>query len=360
MSIMSLAKAHVRYEGTDFSLPVPLGSASDIQQKFEQAHLKRYGYTQPGKPITLEKISIEAVTEAPLPPTSTFRSTGTNTASADVGPQPIRKEPADVGPQLIRKAPEDVPSQPVRKEPADVPPQPIRTYFRGAWLEAPVHDRSDLTANSVIDGPAMIIDPTSTLIVDNYWRAELLPSGMLRLHRLPGGTATTLSQEHHRADPILLEVFNNLFMFIAEQMGITLQNTSHSVNIKERLDFSCALFDGAGNLIANAPHIPVHLGSMGESVQEMIRQVGDRLRPGDVYALNDPYHGGTHLPDITVITPVFDDKGESILFFLASRGHHADVGGITPGSMPPASTSVLDEGILLNMVQIVNQGRFLE
>ena len=161
-------------------------------------------------------------------------------------------------------------------------------------------------------------------------------------------------------DPILLEVFNNLFMAIAEQMGVTLANTAHSVNIKERLDFSCALFDRDGQLIANAPHIPVHLGSMGTAVQALMQANDGRFQPGDVYASNAPYSGGTHLPDITVITPVFDKTGQALLFYVASRGHHADIGGITPGSMPPNSVTIEQEGVLLDNFQLVASGRFLE
>ncbi len=154
-------------------------------------------------------------------------------------------------------------------------------------------------------------------------------------------------------DPVLLEIFNNLFMSIAEQMGMRLQNTAYSVNIKERLDFSCALFDGEGNLIANAPHMPVHLGSMSESIKTVMRENAGRMVPGDAYVINDPYHGGTHLPDVTVITPVFDRAGQEILFYVGSRGHHADIGGITPGSMPPFSTSLDEEGVLFTNFQLV-------
>ena len=161
-------------------------------------------------------------------------------------------------------------------------------------------------------------------------------------------------------DPVLLEVFNNLFMNIAEQMGLQLQNTAYSVNIKERLDFSCALFDAAGNLIANAPHMPVHLGSMGESIKTVIRENAGKMHPGDVYMLNDPYHGGTHLPDVTVITPVYVAEGNEPTFYVGSRGHHADIGGTTPGSMPPFSTRIDEEGVQINNVKLVDRGIFLE
>ena len=157
-------------------------------------------------------------------------------------------------------------------------------------------------------------------------------------------------------DPVMLEIFNNLFMSIAEQMGVRLRSTAHSVNIKERLDFSCAIFDDAGNLIANAPHIPVHLGSMGESIKMVIKRNAGRIRRGDVYVLNDPYHGGTHLPDITVVTPVFGRRGDEILFYTASRGHHAEVGGMTPGSMPAFSTRIEEEGVLIDNWLLVADG----
>ena len=320
----TICKAHVRYEGTDFALPVQLGSASDIKTTFEEAHFKRYGYVLTGKQITVEKLSVESITQPPFPQAA----------------------------KVVTQKREDFPTL------STVPTKKASVYLNGKWCDTPVYQRSQLAVGTTVSGPAVVIDPTSTLVIQANWDATILQSGMLQMKRVHGGTTMQLAPAPLQPDPILLEVFNNLFMFIAEQMGITLQNTSHSVNIKERLDFSCALFDGIGNLIANAPHIPVHLGSMGESVQEMIRQVGDQLRPGDVYALNDPYHGGTHLPDITVITPYFDDQNQRILFYLASRGHHADIGGITPGSMPPASKSVLEEGVLLDMVRVVEGGRF--
>ena len=199
----------------------------------------------------------------------------------------------------------------------------------------------------------------STIVLEPGWQRTQQADGMIVLSKMSGASAAKRVISTDKSDPILLEIFNNLFMFIAEQMGVTLQNTGHSVNIKERLDFSCAIFDDQGNLIANAPHMPVHLGSMGESVKEMLQQVGSQLRKGDVYALNDPYHGGTHLPDITVMTPFFDNSG-FVAFFVAARGHHADVGGITPGSMPPNSTHIEQEGVLLNMFKLVDAGEFRE
>jgi len=221
-----------------------------------------------------------------------------------------------------------------------------------------VYDRDTLTPGNAIEGPAIIKEANATTVIEPGWRAQVTPHNHLVLDRvepLPGREMVGTD-----ADPIMLEVFNNLFMSIAEQMGAALENTAYSVNIKERLDFSCAIFDQKGQLIANAPHMPVHLGSMSESVQEIIRKRQGRMRAGDVYMLNDPYHGGTHLPDITVITPVFDDEAREILFYVASRGHHADVGGITPGSMPPHSKHIDEEGVLIDNAVLVERGRFLE
>ena len=231
-------------------------------------------------------------------------------------------------------------------------------YAAGAWHDTPVYDREDLLPGDLLEGPAIIIEPTSTTVVDPGWRAELTARNHLSLARVvPLERAAAVGTS---VDPVMLEVFNNLFMSIAEQMGSTLENTAYSVNIKERLDFSCAVFDPEGNLVANAPHMPVHLGSMSESVRAIIRARTGAMSPGDVYMLNAPYNGGTHLPDITVITPVFDAAGKELLFYVGSRGHHADVGGITPGSMPPDSTTVDQEGVLIDNFLLVDKGRFLE
>ena len=207
-------------------------------------------------------------------------------------------------------------------------------------------------------GPALLVESHQTVVVEPGWQAQLDHSGCLVLRRVealkrsaPMGTS---------ADPILLEVFNNLFMSIAEQMGVTLQNTAHSVNIKERLDFSCAVFASDGSLVANAPHMPVHLGSMDRSVESVIRQNSGQMKPGDVYVLNAPYNGGTHLPDITVVTPVFDNAGAEVLFYTASRGHHADVGGMAPGSSTPRATHIEEEGVLIDNFRLVTKGRLDE
>ena len=215
-----------------------------------------------------------------------------------------------------------------------------------------------MTPGARVPGPAIIVEPHGTNVVEPEWEAELTNAGDLVVERVVERAASRdVSTE---VDPIMLEIFNNLFMSIAEQMGTVLENTAHSVNIKERLDFSCALFNAKGELIANAPHMPVHLGSMGESVKTIIRERGRKMQPGDVYALNAPYNGGTHIPDVTVITPMFDDGGRTILFFLGSRGHHADIGGITPGSMPPRSAVIEEEGVLIDNFRAVRGGVFAE
>jgi 5-oxoprolinase (ATP-hydrolysing) len=232
-----------------------------------------------------------------------------------------------------------------------------RRFSKGSWHKTPVYDRHNLTVGDRIPGPALIIETTGTNVIEVGWSAELTSQNHLIL-RQEVETTPLLMTQTSQPDPVLLEIFNNLFRAVAEEMGITLQNTSYSVNIKERLDFSCAIFDTEGQLVANAPHIPVHLGSMGESVTRLILDKGTDLKPGDVYLSNNPYNGGTHLPDITVITPVFLEGGDRPQFYLASRGHHADIGGITPGSMPPNSQSILEEGILFDNVQLVDQGKF--
>jgi 5-oxoprolinase (ATP-hydrolysing) len=231
-------------------------------------------------------------------------------------------------------------------------------YTGGAWHDAPVYARDDLRPGDRIAGPAVIGERNATTVIEPGWEATLSQRNHLLLQRV-----VAIRRDHAlgtTADPVLLEVFNNLFMAIAEQMGVTLANTAHSVNIKERLDFSCALFDAGGNLIANAPHMPVHLGSMGESVKTIIDRRQGTMHAGDVFVLNAPYNGGTHLPDVTVIAPVFLAGADHPEFYVASRGHHADIGGITPGSMPPDSHHVEEEGVLLDNVQLVAQGRFLE
>jgi 5-oxoprolinase (ATP-hydrolysing) len=229
-----------------------------------------------------------------------------------------------------------------------------RVFFTDEWIETPCYDRDALLPGMKVSGPAIVRERNTTIVIEPGWQADVTSLNHLVLKRVQ-----PLRREHAigtQADPVLLEVFNNLFMAIAEQMGITLANTATSVNIKERLDFSCALFDSAGHLIANAPHMPVHLGSMGESVQEILRRRGPSMQRGDVFVLNAPYAGGTHLPDVTVVMPVFITDHLRPTFFVAARGHHADIGGSTPGSMPADSKHIEEEGVLLDNVQLVANG----
>ncbi|MDF6022353.1 hydantoinase B/oxoprolinase family protein [Streptomyces sp. JH34] len=313
----------LRYAGTDAALPVAHGTVTAMTREFTEAHRARYGFTT-DKPLVAEAVSVEATgTAGPHTPPRTGVRTG------------------------------------------EEPPEPLATVrmFTGdGWRDAGLHRRGTLRAEDVVTGPAVIAEDDATTVLDLGWQATAGPAGHLVLTRTgprPGRTAVGT-----RVDPVMLEVFNNLFMSIAEQMGVRLENTAHSVNIKERLDFSCALFDADGDLVANAPHIPVHLGSMGESIKEVLRRNRGSLRPGDVYAVNDPYHGGTHLPDVTVVTPVFDEPGhgrEGVLRFLvASRGHHAEIGGITPGSMPAFSRTVDEEGVLFDNWLLVRDGTLRE
>jgi 5-oxoprolinase (ATP-hydrolysing) len=205
----------------------------------------------------------------------------------------------------------------------------VRMFSEGEWHVTPLYARDDTRVGDTIDGPAIIAEANATTVVEPGWQARVTEQDHLVLsEREPRRERRAIGTD---VDPVMLEVFNNLFMSIAEQMGLRLQATAYSVNIKERLDFSCALFDADGNLIANAPHMPVHLGSMSESIKTVMRENAGKMRAGDAYVVNDPYHGGTHLPDVTVITPVFDRAGEAILFYVGSRGHHADIGGTTPG-----------------------------
>ncbi|AUX32975.1 MULTISPECIES: hydantoinase B/oxoprolinase family protein [Sorangium] len=312
-----IRRAHVRYDGTDTALVVPYGSAEAIRAAFEAAYRKRFAFLMPDKALVLESVSVEAI-----------------------GPGDAAEErPAE--------------ARPHRPE-ADAR---ARMFAEGAFRDAALYRRERLGRGAVIDGPAIVAEANATTVVEPGWQAEITALGHMTLTRVaPRPERRAVGTE---VDPVMLEVFNNLFMNIAEQMGLRLQNTAHSVNIKERLDFSCALFDAEGNLIANAPHMPVHLGSMGESIRTVIAR-NPGMKPGDVYVLNDPYHGGTHLPDVTVVTPVWDDQGARALFYVASRGHHADIGGITPGSMPPFSRTIEEEGVLLDNVMLVEAGRLRE
>jgi 5-oxoprolinase (ATP-hydrolysing) len=347
--VMVHVRAHIRYAGTDTALEVPAfalpasencgegrgasppsppkgGEGGDrgaaiakLRSAFEAAHKARFGFIDPAKELVVEAVSVEAVgggakfsepvlavTTAPLPP----------------------------------------------------PKQRTRFFSGGTWHDAAVYVRDQLAPGHRVAGPAILIEPHQTIVVENGWRAEVTAKNHLVLTRvtpLARGLAIGTA-----ADPVMLEVFNNLFMSIAEQMGVSLQNTAYSVNIKERLDFSCAVFAHDGSLVANAPHMPVHLGSMDRAVETIIRENTGRIRPGDVYAINAPYNGGTHLPDITVCTPVFDDAEREILFWVASRGHHADVGGISPGSMSPNARTIEEEGVYIDNFKVVDRGHFRE
>ncbi len=310
---------HLRYDGTDTSLPVPLADIPAMVAAFETAHKAQFGFVFEGKTIVIEAAEVETA--------------GGGTAI---------DEPAQSAPEH-------------RTDPAST----TRLFSGGSWHDAGVFtDRAALKPGHIIDGPALIVEPHQTVVVEPGWQAQVSARNHLVLRRV-----VALPKAHAigtDADPVMLEVFNNLFMSIAEQMGLTLQNTAYSVNIKERLDFSCAVFAADGSLVANAPHMPVHLGSMDRSVESIIAQNKGTMKPGDVYALNAPYNGGTHLPDITVVTPVFNDDNSEILFYVASRGHHADVGGTAPGSMTPLATSVTEEGVLFDNFHLVKQGVFQE
>jgi len=314
---------HLRYEGADTALPIPFSEPDIMARDFEMLHRQRFGFISPEKSIFAAAIEVEAagggeVAEVARP--GTALESVSETASAQV---------------------------------CDT----TRFYSSGAWRDAAVYLRKQINPGMKLLGPALLIEPNQTVVIEDGWQLEVSPRNDLVLRRSVPRPRERLGTE---ADPVLLEVFNNLFMSIAEQMGEALRNTAQSVNIKERLDFSCAIFDTEGHLVANAPHLPVHLGSMDRSVETIIRLRRSEMRPGDVYMLNAPYNGGTHLPDITVVTPVFDEQGTDILFYVASRGHHADVGGITPGSMTPRATTIEEEGVYIDNVKLVDQGRFLE
>ena len=310
---------HLRYAGTDTALQVPFGDPDPMRAAFEAAHKRLFGFITPEKALIAETVSVEAAA------------------------------PGETA-QEAETAPREAPLKPVAG---------ARIFFGGAWVEAPVYERGQLAAADLIEGPALIREANATTIVIPGWQAEVTPRNHLILRRV----LPRLRENHadaRRADPVLLELFNNLFMSAAEQAGSVLRNTAQSVNIKERLDFSCAVFDAQGGLIANAPHVPVHLGAMGASVRHVLARRGGRLRPGDAIALNDPYAGGTHLPDITLITPVFDPAGTTLRCFVGSRAHHADIGGLTPGSTPPFSKTLEEEGVVIDNFLLRRQGHFRE
>ncbi len=376
--VLIIRKLHLKYQGSDSVLMVNFAeSVEEMQADFEAVHRQRYSFLMPEKALIVEAVSVEVVE------TMDVLDNYTTSPSCGIDILPVS------------------------------PISTVQMYVGGEWRQTPVYQRDDLRSGDCITGPAMIVEATGTNIIEPGWEGEITENNDLILNRIsapmnavntPGlfhspknedfgrgsapvptlpsddfsviseigaGTGAPPLQENETAlvnthssavksDPVLLEIFNNLFRAIAEQMGVTLQNTSSSVNIKERLDFSCAIFDQNGQLVANAPHIPVHLGSMSESVSALILAQSHTIKPGDVYVSNNPYNGGTHLPDITVITPVFDKYSSLPLFYVASRGHHADIGGITPGSMPPNSKIVTEEGVLFDNFQLVSEGKFRE
>jgi 5-oxoprolinase (ATP-hydrolysing) len=332
-------RAHLKYEGTDSTLTVAHGTVAAMQAEFEAAYRQRFSFLMPERRLVVETVSVEAI------------GMGEAVAESAVTEMPV--VPVPTGTQRLSST-SLAPSR-RRSDEAPRATATVQSYFDGAWLPTPLYKRADLHPGHHVDGPAIIAEANATTVVDPGWQAQVTALDHLVLKRVKPrpqrqaiGTAV---------DPVMLEIFNNLFMSIAEQMGLRLQNTAVSVNIKERLDFSCALFDAEGNLIANAPHMPVHLGSMSESIKTVMRENAGQMVPGDAYVINDPYHGGTHLPDVTVITPIFDRGGRELLFYVGSRGHHADIGGNTPGSMPPFSRTLDEEGVrFINFKLLQGQG----
>ena len=310
---------HLKVKGTDTSIPVAFDDEAAMRAAFTSAHKARFGFSPGDSPLVIENVSVEAI--------------GTATDLS---------EPAF---DSVSRA-EDYPT-------ALTAP----VYLSGEWVDARFVKREDMQPGDTLTGPAVLVEPHTSIAIEPGWRARITAHNHVELRRYEAKARDNAIGT--KADPVMLEVFNNLYMSIAEQMGAVLENTAASVTIKERLDFSCAVFDAEGELIANAPHMPVHLGSMGASVQAVIAQNPD-MNPGDVYVLNAPYNGGTHLPDITVVTPVFDDAGQEVLFYTSARGHHTDVGGLTPGSMPPDSRSIHDEGALIDNWKLVDKGHFRE
>jgi len=361
-------RVHLKYEGTDTALVVPHATLENMVAQFEAAYRRQFSFVMPGKALVVEAVSVEATAVAEHVQEGGLSTDRAVSAGGNVPPGNGAKHRRIGGTGSDFKTGEfrgvSAGDEAARGNAAIVErPNPEETdrvpmFTSGRWHDTPLYLRERLAAGDAIDGPAIIAEANATTVVEPGWRARVTVLDHLVLERTePRERRVALGTE---VDPVMLEIFNNLYMSIAEQMGLRLQNTAYSVNIKERLDFSCALFDAQGNLIANAPHMPVHLGSMGESIKTVIRENAGRIRPGNVYALNAPYNGGTHLPDVTVITPVFDDSGREVLFFVGSRGHHADIGGITPGSMPPDSTTVEEEGVLIDNFLLVENGRLRE
>jgi 5-oxoprolinase (ATP-hydrolysing) len=311
--ISTVKMAHIRPAGAQQTLEVPFGNQADMTKAFEAAHKQRFGFVPQSADLIIEILSAEAIGE-----------TG----------ETVKLDPDTSG---------------------TTPSQTTQMWSGNARHDAPVVDRTQMRKGDVVQGPAILTEPTGTNILESGWRAECIACGCLVLTR--NSPLARTEAIGTKVDPVMLEVFNNLFMSIADQMGATLANTAYSVNIKERYDFSCAIFDENGDLVANAPHVPVHLGSMSESVRVILRQNKDHIKPGDVFMMNNPFNGGTHLPDVTVITPIFDKEGTRILYTVASRGHHADIGGKTPGSAPPDSRTIDEEGVLIDNFLLVKEGQ---
>jgi len=310
--ISTVVAAHIRTDGAHQTLEVPFGTPNEMTESFNAAHKTRFGFVPENATLIIDLLTAEAIG-------STGESvTLPNTVHIDEGSQSAEM------------------------------------YSHGTWANVRLINRASLARGETVTGPAILTEPTGTNIIEDGWQAECVQGGNLVLRRIvPLERVEAIGTS---VDPVMLEVFNNLYMSIAEQMGATLANTAYSVNIKERLDFSCAIFDHHGDLVANAPHVPVHLGSMSGSVRSILEQNAGNIRPGDVFMMNNPFNGGTHLPDVTVITPVFDDAGTKIIYTVASRGHHADIGGTTPGSAPPDSRHIDEEGVLIDNFLLVKQG----
>jgi 5-oxoprolinase (ATP-hydrolysing) len=317
--IKIIVRAHIRYAGTDTPLIVEAGTLPKMKAAFEKAHKARFGFIDRSKQLVVEAVSVEAVGGG-----ARFRERKHKTTRGKL-PSPART---------------------------------TRFFSNGQWHDAAVYTRAQLSPGNKVKGPAIIIEPHQTIVLEHGWQAEITAKDHLVLERVVKLKRAEAVGTH--ADPIMLEVFNNLFMSIAEQMGVSLQNTAYSVNIKERLDFSCAVFAADASLVANAPHMPVHLGSMDRAVETIIRENKGKIKPGDSYLINAPYNGGTHIPDLTVCTPIFDKAKKKILFWVASRGHHADIGGIAPGSMSPIATNIEEEGIYIDNFKLVDRGKFRE
>lgn len=393
--------------GSDFTLSVPFNeNFAELEAEFSRRHLARYGFDDSNRMLVLSSLSVQLEGEqidssklsyvgeslndldtnaslnsgasvdprASVDPCASVEPCVYADPCASVDPRASVDPCASAAPRASAEpcvsadpcasvAPcASVEANPSLSTGADLPSVDLylsgESTQKGTWCKTALLQRNQIT-DTAIKGPILIVEANTTTVVENGWSVRKLDDGSLLLEKAEKGLSNE-PEEELKVDPITLELFNNLFSFVAEQMGLTLQNTSQSVNIKERLDFSCAIFDAQGNLVANAPHIPVHLGSMGESVKSLIQAKGESLRPGDAYAINDPYNGGTHLPDLTVVSPAFDESGHRLQFFVASRGHHADIGGISPGSMPSESRSIEEEGILFQHMLVMRDSQILE